>query len=72
MKRRALISHDAGWYEVGKPRGGTIRPYVSVFDDLIPALKKAGFTTAERRRLFETNPAEALAVSIRKARTTST
>ncbi|QEC53458.1 phosphotriesterase family protein [Anseongella ginsenosidimutans] len=66
LLHRVLISHDAGWYEVGKPRGGMIRPYVSVFEDLIPALKKAGFTTAERRQLFETNPAEALTIRIRK------
>lgn len=72
LLHRALISHDAGWYEVGKPHGGTIRPYISIFEDLIPALKKAGFTAAERRQVFETNPAEALAVRIRKAGTYQT
>ncbi|MFC7522366.1 phosphotriesterase [Parapedobacter sp. GCM10030251] len=66
LLHRALISHDAGWYEVGKPDGGRVRPYVALFQDLIPALKKAGFTAAERRQLFETNPAEALAVRIRE------
>lgn len=66
LLHRALISHDAGWYEVGKPRGGNIRPYTSLFEDLVPALEKAGFSIGERRQLFETNPAEALAVRVRK------
>jgi len=65
LLHRALISHDAGWYEVGKPGGGRIRSYISLFNDLIPALKKAGFKADERRQLFETNPAEALAIRAR-------
>ncbi|PPK99274.1 phosphotriesterase family protein [Parapedobacter indicus] len=71
LLHRALISHDAGWYEVGKPNGGHIRPYVSLFQDFIPALKKAGFTLDEQRQLLETNPAEALAVRIRKTHTST-
>ena len=62
LLHKVLISHDAGWFEVGKPGGGRVRPYVAIFNDLIPALKKAGFTAGELRQLFETNPAKALGV----------
>lgn len=67
LLHRVLISHDAGWHEVGKPHGGNVRPYMSLFEHLIPALKKAGFSAAEQRQLFKSNLAEALAVQIRKA-----
>jgi len=66
LLHRVLISHDAGWYEVGKPRGGNIRAYSSIFEDLIPALKKAGFAAHELHQLFTINPAEALAILIRQ------
>ncbi|SKB73173.1 phosphotriesterase-related protein [Parapedobacter luteus] len=66
LLHRILLSHDAGWYQVGTPRGGVFRPYVSVFTDLIPALKKAQFTDNELTLLFKTNPANALAVKVRK------
>ncbi|MGK6352180.1 phosphotriesterase family protein [Parapedobacter sp. DT-150] len=66
LLHRVLLSHDAGWYEVGKPRGGIFRPYVSVFEDLLPALEKAGFTEKELHLLFHTNPAAALAIRVKK------
>ncbi|SEL66707.1 phosphotriesterase-related protein [Parapedobacter koreensis] len=67
LLHRVLLSHDAGWYQVGTPRGGVFRPYISVFNDLIPALKKARFTDSELTLLFKTNPANALAVKVRRA-----
>lgn len=36
---RVLVSHDAGWYHVGEPGGGTYRGYTTVYDELLPALK---------------------------------
>ena len=32
-----LISQDAGWYDVGEPKGGTFRPYTFVFANFIPS-----------------------------------
>lgn len=66
LLHRVLLSHDAGWYEIGKPRGGVFRPFTAVFEYLIPALEKAAFTTDEINQLFKTNPARALAVQVRK------
>jgi phosphotriesterase-related protein len=58
---RVLISHDAGWYNVGEPNGGTFRAYDSLFTRFVPALREAGFTEAEVRRLTRENPCRALA-----------
>jgi phosphotriesterase-related protein len=65
---RVLISHDAGWYHVGEPGGGSFRPYETLFTDFLPALKAAGVTDEEIRRLTAVNPAQALAVRVRARR----
>jgi predicted metal-dependent phosphotriesterase family hydrolase len=62
---RALVSQDAGWYSVGKPDGGTIRPYDTVFTTFIPALRARGFTQPEIDTLFVDNPASAFSLGIR-------
>ena len=62
---RVLVSQDAGWYSVGQPDGGNIRPYDTVFTVLIPALRARGFTPAEVDQLFVTNPMSAFAVRVR-------
>jgi phosphotriesterase-related protein len=43
---RTLVSHDAGWYHVGEPNGGDVRPFTSMFEHFLPALRKAGVTAA--------------------------
>jgi phosphotriesterase-related protein len=62
---RVLVSHDAGWYNVGDPGGGTFRPYDTLFTHFIPALKEAGFTAEEIRRVTVENPARAFTVGVR-------
>ncbi len=63
---RVLVSHDAGWYEVDQPNGGTFRPFDTVFTELIPALRAAGFSEAEVRQLLVENPREAFAIRVRE------
>jgi phosphotriesterase-related protein len=58
-----LVSHDAGWYRVGEPGGGTFRPYDTLFTAFVPALRAAGFGDAHTRQLLVTNPRRALATS---------
>jgi phosphotriesterase-related protein len=41
---RILLSHDAGWYEPGKPDGGTFRGYTAIFKLLVPSLREKGFS----------------------------
>ncbi len=65
LLHRVLISHDAGWFDPGKPDGGEFRPFTTIFHKLIPALKQAGFTQHDIDQLLITNPATAYAVAIR-------
>ena len=60
-----LISHDAGWYNVGEIDGGRIRPYTAIFMGLLPALKKQGFTEQELDQLLVVNPMNAFGVGVR-------
>ena len=62
---RVLLSHDAGWYHVGEPEGGKFRPFDTLFTDLLPALKKAGFTDAEVKQLTVDSPREAFVIRVR-------
>ena len=61
---RVLVSQDAGWYHVGESGGGSFQPYTGIYDLLLPALKKAGFTETDNRMLMEKNPAEAFSLRI--------
>lgn len=63
---RTLVSHDAGWYTVGEPRGGDFRPYDTVFEAFIPALRQVGFTEDEINTLFVANPADAFSINARQ------
>jgi phosphotriesterase-related protein len=66
LLNKVLISHDSGWYTVGEQRGGKIRPYTDIFTDLLPAMKKNGFTDEEITLIMEKNPQKAYSVKIRK------
>jgi phosphotriesterase-related protein len=61
---RILVSQDAGWYHVGENGGGSFRPFTAIYDILLPALKKSGFTEADIRMLMEQNPAAAFSLRI--------
>ncbi|MFA6185724.1 MAG: phosphotriesterase [Phycisphaerae bacterium] len=70
LLNRTLVSQDAGWYNVGDEKGGQtdnkIRPFTAIADQLIPALKQAGLTNAQIRRLIVENPAKAYTVKVKK------
>ena len=66
LLHKLLLSHDAGWYTIGEPGGGSIRPYTAIFTHLIPAMKEAGFTDDDISLIMEKNPQEAYAVKIRR------
>jgi phosphotriesterase-related protein len=65
LLHRVLISHDAGWFDPGKPEGGEFRPFTTIFKKLIPALKQAGFTQHDIDQLLITNTATAYSVTVR-------
>ena len=62
---RVLISHDAGWYSVGEPKGGDFRPYETLFTEFLPALGDAGFSDADIELLTVANPAKAFTIGVR-------
>ncbi|HEY5810707.1 MAG TPA: hypothetical protein VIT67_22240 [Povalibacter sp.] len=65
---RTLVSQDAGWYEVGKPQGGTFRPFDTIFTSFIPALRAKGVTQTEIDTVLVDNPATAFAIGVRAAK----
>jgi phosphotriesterase-related protein len=65
LLHRVLVSHDAGWYEIGRPNGGQFRPYDTLFKEFLPALKEAGFSEDEIRQLLVVNPREAFTIQVR-------
>jgi phosphotriesterase-related protein len=70
LLNRTLVSQDAGWYNVGDEKGGQthnkIRPFTTIADQLIPALKQAGLTNAQIRQLIVENPAKAYTIKVKK------
>jgi phosphotriesterase-related protein len=62
FENQLLLSHDAGWYQVGEPNGAKVRPYTAISDKLIPALKSAGLGDDVLRKLLVENPAKAFAI----------
>ena len=65
---KVLFSHDAGWYDPGKPDGGVFRGYSEIDSLLIPALLKNGLDQKDIDQLFIANPAEAFKIQIRSGK----
>ena len=60
-----LLSHDAGWYSVGEPRGGNVRGFDTLFTKFLTALKTAGLSEDDIKQLIVTNPAKAFVIGVR-------
>jgi phosphotriesterase-related protein len=60
---RLLLSHDAGWYWVGEPNGGTQRDFNTLTDVLLPALRARGISDDTLHQLLVRNPARAFAIA---------
>ena len=65
LVERVIVSHDAGWYSVGEPRGGEVRGCHKLFTEFLPALKKAGFDEVEIVQLRITNPVKVFTINVR-------
>lgn len=66
LLNRVLLSHDSGWYEPGKPGGGSFSGYTDIFNYLIPELEKHGITKEEIDQILIKNPQEAFKIKIRR------
>jgi phosphotriesterase-related protein len=57
-----LLSQDAGWYNVGQPKGGNIKSFSYIVKDFIPLMLKSGIDQNTIDKFMITNPALALQV----------
>ena len=62
MEDRVLLSHDRGWYRVGEPNGGEIKPYTYLFTDFIPMMLDEGIPRESIDAITRTNPGRAYSV----------
>lgn len=62
---KVLISHDSGWYDPAKPDGGKFNGFTDLFEFLIPALRKEGFTETDINQILVLNPQKAFTIKIR-------
>jgi phosphotriesterase-related protein len=65
LLNHVLLSHDAGWYRPGEAMGGVFRPFVDLFEVLLPAMREHGFTDEELDLLTVENPRRAFSIEVR-------
>lgn len=53
---RVLLSHDRGWYDPAKPRGGEQKPYTYLVETFLPRLASAGIAQRQIDLLTRANP----------------
>lgn len=66
LLHRVMLSHDAGWYNVGEPDGGVFRSFDTLFTEFIPHLKKEGLSDHHINQMIKINPSKAFAVRVRR------
>ena len=66
MLNKILLSHDAGWYRPGEENGGEYSGYTTLFEKLIPHLRKENFSEKEINQLFAINPSEAFKIGVHR------
>ncbi|MEM2939467.1 MAG: hypothetical protein QXU95_04245 [Candidatus Bathyarchaeia archaeon] len=62
FEEQILLSQDAGWYNVGQPRGGNIRGYEYLIEDFVPLMKNIGFSQNLIDKILVENPAKAFQI----------
>jgi phosphotriesterase-related protein len=59
-----LLSQDAGWYNVGQPRGGNINGFTYIVREFVPLMKQSGIDQNTIDKIMITNPSRALQIPI--------
>jgi len=62
FESQILLSHDAGWYTVGEPGGGSVTPYTDLPRRFMPLLRELGVSDASIHAMTVTNPARAFRI----------
>ena len=63
LLNKLLLSHDGNSF----PKGGKVRKYEAIQNDLIPELLKLGYTKNDINQLMIKNPQEAFMIKVRKS-----
>jgi phosphotriesterase-related protein len=58
---RVLLSHDRGWYDPSRPKGGVTQPFTYISEHFIPKLIASGIDSDTIRLLTHINPYRAFA-----------
>jgi phosphotriesterase-related protein len=66
LLNKVLLSHDAGWYDPEKENGGEYRGYTTLFEKLVPLLRKENFSEKEINQLLVINPSMAFKIGIHR------
>lgn len=69
LATRLLLSHDAGWYHVGEPNGGEIKPMTPLFEKLLPMLRREGLAENVLEEWTRLNPLRAFSLRQQPGRT---
>jgi len=59
---RLLLSQDAGWYNVGEPKGGNIKGFAYLIKGFVPLMEQSGIDKKIIDKLLIDNPAKALQI----------
>jgi len=66
LAEKILISQDSGWYRVGEPKGGKVRPYHTLFTEFWPFAVQSGIEEKILEQITTTNVAWAMRVRSRE------
>ena len=61
FEKQVLLSHDNGWYDPAKPKGGDPRPFTYLSQAFLPKLRQRGVSEETIHQLTVTNPFNAFA-----------
>ena len=64
LEDHLLLSQDRGWFSVGEPDGGEIRPFDYFFEEFVPAMLQKGIHQDTIEKLTRTNPARAFQLDL--------
>ena len=64
FEKQLLLSMDRGWYRIGEPEGGVVKPYTNLFGEFMPALEKTGFDKNLIDLITVKNPADAFMLDV--------
>ncbi len=64
LEDHLLLSQDRGWYTVGEPGGGEIKPFSFFFEEFVPAMMDAGINGNIIDKITRLNPALAFQLDL--------